>query len=88
MKKTKRRNYIVKNCRIIIKKFTNNMTKYIVPTISSLISNILTALITKRVFSKNTLFKPMGSNIKKSTDIYFLILSAMLLLTYYYLHKC
>lgn len=88
MRKPNKRNYIINNCKIIIKKFRTNVNEYVGPTISNLISNLLTAFITKIVLSKNTILKPAANNIKKSSNIYFLILSAMILLTYYYLQKC
>lgn len=77
MKNTKKRSYRKSNRKgkIISKKIRTNIKGYINPIITSLISTF----INKLVFSTNKIIK--------STDIYFLILSAMILFTYYYLHK-
>ncbi len=77
MKNTKQRSYRKSNRKgkIISKKIRTNIKGYINPIITSLISTF----ITKLVFSTDRIIK--------STDVYFLILSAMILFTYYYLHK-
>lgn len=79
MKHRKKRNYKKGTGKIIIlKKVKSSVKEYIKPTISSLISTLITSLL----FSTNTVNIAINS-----TDIYFLILSAMILFTYYYLHK-
>ncbi len=77
MKKNTKRSYRKSNRKgkIISKKIRTNIKGYINPIITSLISTF----ITKLVFSTDRIIK--------STDVYFLILSAMILFTYYYLHK-
>ncbi|WP_050607229.1 hypothetical protein [Clostridium niameyense] len=80
MKKTKRGNYIKNTSKIIIKKIRTNINK----CISSIIVSLISTVITKLVFSKNI---PTNYTRIKSNDVYFLLLSAMILFTYYYLHK-
>ncbi|KEI07050.1 transposase [Clostridium botulinum] len=75
MKKSKKRNYNKNNSKIIIKRFKKNIDACITSVISSLVS----AFITKLIFS--------AEGTVKSIDIYFLVLLAMILFTYYYLHK-
>ncbi|KEI00528.1 hypothetical protein [Clostridium botulinum] len=75
MKKSPKRNYNKNNSKIIIKRIRKNINVYF----TSIISSLLSTFITKLVFSTESTVK--------STDIYFLVLSAMILFTYYYLHK-
>ncbi|NEZ47237.1 transposase [Clostridium niameyense] len=83
MKKTKRGNYIKNTSKIIIKKIRTNINK----CISSIIVSLISTLITKLVFSKNIPTNYTRIKSIKSNDVYFLLLSAMILFTYYYLHK-
>ncbi|KEI97010.1 transposase [Clostridium botulinum A2B7 92] len=83
MKKSKKRNYIKDISKIIINKVRINIKGYI----SSIIISLVNTWVNKLVSSRNSIFGRPSNSIAKSTDIYFLILSAMILFTYYYLHK-
>ncbi|EJE7234237.1 MAG: transposase [Clostridium sp.] len=83
MKKSIKRNYIKDISKIIINKVRINIRGYI----SSIIISLINTWVNKLVSSRNSILGKPSNNIAKSTDIYFLILSAMILFTYYYLHK-
>ncbi|ENK0836779.1 TPA: transposase [Clostridium botulinum] len=83
MKKSIKRNYIKDISKIIINKVRINIRGYI----SSIIISLINTWVNKLVSSRNSISGKPSNSIAKSTDIYFLILSAMILFTYYYLHK-
>ncbi|EKS4342186.1 transposase [Clostridium botulinum] len=83
MKKSIKRNYIKDISKIIINKVRINIRGYI----SSIIISLINTWVNKLFSSRNSIFDKPSNSIPKSTDIYFLILSAMILFTYYYLHK-
>ncbi|ENJ9655061.1 transposase [Clostridium botulinum] len=83
MKKSIKRNYIKDISKIIINKVRINIRGYI----SSIIISLINTWVNKLVSSRNSILGKPSNSIAKSTDIYFLILSAMILFTYYYLHK-
>ncbi|HCL4446662.1 TPA: transposase [Clostridium botulinum] len=91
MKKSKKRNYIKDIGKIIINKVRINIKGYISSIIISLVNTWVNKLVSSRnsIFGRpsNSIFGRPSNSIAKSTDIYFLILSAMILFTYYYLHK-
>ncbi|WP_251859579.1 transposase [Clostridium sp. Marseille-Q2269] len=77
MEKSKKRNYIKDISKIVINKVRTNVRGYI----SSIIIGLINTWINKLASSKNTIFD------RHTNDICFLILSAMILFTYYHLHK-
>ncbi|EPY2306654.1 transposase [Clostridium sporogenes] len=83
MKKSIKRNYIKDISKIIINKVRINIRGYV----SSIIISLINTWVNKLVSSRNSIFGKPSNSIAKSNDIYFLILSAMILFTYYYLHK-
>lgn len=83
MKKSRRRNYIKNTSKIIIRKIRTIMKK----SISSITVSLISTLVTKLIFSRKTITRYTKNSIINSKDTYFIILSAMILLTYYYLHK-